>query len=374
MTTEIKEINKKRELVKFIKFQNRLYKGNKYFVPSLVSTELDSLTPEKNHAFEFCDVKLWLAYKDGKIAGRIGGIINHNYIKIWNKKQARFCWFDCIEDEEVAFKLLQTVESWAKGLGMIAIYGPYGFTNLDKHGLLVDGFKELATKSSNYNYPYYKDFIEKYGFNKEIDWVERQITVPVEIPERVTRLSNVILEKNKLHYKEINSKSDILKNADDLFNLYNESYAKLYGMVELSKNQINSLIKQYYQLLNKDLLALIYNEKEEIIAFCISMPSLSKALQKARGRLFPFGFIHLKKALKQNDTLDLLLIGVRPDYQKKGVNILLFNKIAPAIIRMRFKYLETTQSLETNLDVQNLWKLYDTRLHKRARSYIKNIA
>ena len=373
MEITIKEISKKVDLKRFIKFQYELYKDNKYYVPPLMSAELNIMMPSENPAFEFCEAKFWLAFNNGQIVGRIGGIINHKYNEIWKNKNGRFSWFDCIEDEQVAFELFKTVEKWAHEKGMEAIYGPYGFTNLDKHGLLVEGYNELATNSANYNYPYYNDFIEKYGFKKEMDWVERKITVPEEIPERITRLSDVILRKNKLHYKEINSKSDVLENASDLFNLYNESYAKLYGMVELSKKQINSLIKQYYRLLNKDLIAMIYNEKEEIVAFCITMPSLAKALQKARGKMFPFGFIHLKKALKYNDTLDLLLIGVHPDYQKKGVNALLFNKIALSIFKMGFKYLETTQNLETNVEVQNQWRFYESKLHKRSRSYIKKI-
>ncbi|NOZ46871.1 MAG: hypothetical protein GXO79_08815 [Chlorobi bacterium] len=374
MNLTIKEISGKRDLKKFIKFQYKLYRGNKYYVPPLLISELDTLLPAKNPAYEFCEAKFWLAYSNNKIVGRIAGIINHKYIETWDKKQARFSWFDCIEDENVAFALFETVEKWAKSKGMNAIYGPYGFTNLDKHGVLVEGFNELATNSSNYNYPYYKDFIEKYGYKKEVDWVERSIKVPDKIPDKIQRLSKLIAEKNKLHFKEINTKSDLKKYANELFDLFNQSYAKLYGMVEFTEKQKEWMTKNYYNVLNKDYMAVVYNEDEKMVAFGISMPSLSKALQKAGGRLFPFGIFYIKSALKRNDTLDLLLIGVHPDYQKKGVNALLFNKITPNIFKNGFKYVETTQNLESNAEVQNQWRLYETRQHKRARSFIKTLS
>lgn len=374
MKYSIKEVSTRKELKNFVKFPNKLYKDNKFYVPQLESADLDALTKEKNHAFEYCDAKYWLAYdENGKIVGRIAGIINHQYNKKTGTNYARFGWVDFIDDKEVVKLLFDTAEKWAKDNGMQQICGPVGFLEFDASGVLVEGFDELPTAYGKYNHPYYEPRILELGFTKEIDWVEYRITTPCPIPEKYYRIAQIVEKRENLRVATIKNKRELKKYIGGVFDLINKVYDKLHGYSQLSQGQIDDLIAQFVPQLNLDFVSIILNSDDKIVGFGVCLPSMSKALQKAKGKLFPFGFIHILRALKKNDTIDTLLIGIDPDYQQKGVNALIFREIAKGIEKYNIKYVESTRELEDNFSVQNLWNKFDHRLHKRARSYIKEI-
>jgi len=369
----IKEVKDISDLREFISFPYKLYAENKYWVPPLRFDEINTLRKDKNPAFDFCEAKYWLAYEGEKIVGRIAGIINNRYIAKWKNKYARFGWIDFIDDEEVAKALLDTVENWAKEKGMEAIEGPLGFTDLDYEGMLVDGFDELGTMASIYNHPYYPEYMEKHGYQKEIDWVEFEIKIPKEVPEKIERIANISLQRNKLKVLKTRKRKDLLPYAKDMFNVLNMSYENIFGFVPLTEKQIDVYVKQYFGFIRPEYISMILDKDDRVAAFGITMPSFSKALQKAKGRLFPFGFIHMLKAMKNNDVIDLYIIGVRPDMQGKGVNAIMFNEIMKIIINKKFVKAETNFELENSYKVQALWKYFEKRQHKRRRCYIKHM-
>jgi len=373
MPITVKEVTKKHELKKFISFPYKLYAGNEYWVPPLRFDEMNTLRKDKNPAFDFCEAKYWLAYKDGKIAGRIAGIINTRFIEKWGKKHARFGWIDFIDDEEVSKALLDTVEHWAREKGMDAVEGPLGFTDLDYEGMLVEGFKELGTMAAIYNYPYYPQHLEKYGFRKEIDWIEFEIQTPREVPEKIERIAEIALKRNHLKILETPTRKDLLPYAKDMFTVLNASYENIFGFVPLTEKQIDVYIKQYFGFIRPEYVSIILDKNDRVAAFGITMPSFSRALQKSNGKLFPFGFIHLLRAMKNNDTLDLYIIGVRPDLQGKGVNAIMFREIINIVVNNKFVKAETNYELENNYRVQAQWKYFTKRQHKRRRCYIKHI-
>jgi GNAT superfamily N-acetyltransferase len=332
---------------------------------------MNTLRRDKNPAFEFCEVKYWLAYKDRKIAGRIAGIINWRYVEKWQNKYARFGWIDFIDDENVSRALIESVEQWAKEKGMRAVHGPLGFTDLDYEGMLIEGFEELGTMATIYNYPYYPNHLEKYGYTKDIDWVEFEVKAPPEIPEKIDRIAAISLKKNNLRVLKVKKSKDLLPYAKDMFKVLEEAYKDLYGVVPLSEKQVDLYIKQYFGFIRPDYISIILDSNDRVAAFGITMPSLSKALQKAKGRLFPFGFLHLLKAMKNNSAIDLYLIGVRPDLQGKGVNSIIFNELHKIFIKNNVRTAETNVELETNYKVQAQWKHFTHRQHKRRRCYIK---
>jgi len=334
MAVELKEVVTKADLKKFIKFPYKHYSGNNYWVPPLLMDEYRNLDKEKNPALEFCEANYWLAYKNNEIVGRIVGIINKRYNEKVGKKIARFGYVEFIDDEEVSRKLFETVELWAKEKGCEAIHGPLGFTDMDPEGMLIEGFEELPTIATIYNYPYYPVHVEKYGYKKDIDWLEYELVPPGDIPEKVERIAKAALERYHLKMLEVKKAKDLLPYAHEIFQVLNEAYENIYGFVPLSEKQIDLYVKQYFGFIKPGFVPVVLNEKGEVVAFGITMPSLSKAFQKAKGRLFPFGFIHILKALKKNDRVDLYLTGVRPDYQDKGVNAIMMyemNKIYLAI-------------------------------------------
>jgi GNAT superfamily N-acetyltransferase len=373
MSIVIKEVVSKRDLKKFISFPDKLYAGNKYWIPPLHSEEMNTLHKDKNPAFDFCDVKYWLAYKDGKIAGRIVGIIITQYIEKWKNKYARFGWVDFINDNNVSKALFYALETWAKEKGMAAVHGPLGFTDLDTEGMLIEGFDELGTIVTIYNYPYYPEHLERLGYKKDIDWVEFEVKVPDKLPEKIERIAAVVKKKNKLHILKANKSKDLLPYAKEIFRVINEAFEPLYGVVPLTEKQINKYIKQYFSMIRPDFVSLILDEQNKIAAFGITMPSLSKAFQKAKGKLFPFGLFHIMKALKKNDRVDLYLVAVRPNLQGKGVNSLLFNNLFNAYKSNNITKAETNPELENNIKVQAQWKFFDRRQHKRRRCYIKQL-
>ncbi len=373
MSIVIKEVVSRRDLKKFISFPDKLYSENKYWIPSLHSEEMNTLHKDKNPAFDFCYVKYWLAYKDGKIAGRIAGIIVMRYIEKWKNKYARFGWVDFIDNDNVSKALFYVLETWAKEKGMEAVHGPLGFTDLDPEGMLIEGFDELGTIVTIYNYPYYPEHLERLGYKKDIDWVEFEVKVPDELPEKIKRIAAVVKKKNKLHILKANKSKDLLPYAKEIFYVINEAFEPLYGVVPLTEKQINKYIKQYFSMIRPDFVSLILDEQNKIAAFGITMPSLSKAFQKAKGKLFPLGLFHIIKALKKNDRVDLYLVAVRPDLQGKGVNSLLFNNLFNAYKSNNIIKAETNPELESNIKVQAQWKFFDRRQHKRRRCYIKQL-
>ena len=373
MAVEIKRVTKKSELKRFIRFNYEFYKNNPYAVPDLYDDMLGTFSPKKNAAFEFCEADYFLAYREGRIVGRVAAIINHRANEQWQKKTVRFGWIDFIDDLEVSRALIGAVKQWGKERGMDTIEGPLGFTDMDAEGMLIEGFDQLSTMATIYNYPYYPQHMEKLGMEKSADWVEMKIYVPVEIPEKHKRISDIIARKYNLHVRKLTSKREVLRSglAHDIFRLINDAYAPLFNFSRMTERQIDQYVRMYVPVLDLRMVSIVENEQNEIVAVGISMASLSEALQKAKGRLLPFGWFYLLKALfwKRPKMLDLLLVGVRPDYQNKGVNALLFTDLIPVYQQLGFEYAESNPELELNEKVQNQWQYFKTEQHKRRRCF-----
>lgn len=370
----IKEVTSIKELKAFVHFPNELYKDNPYYVPQIESMDRDTLTPSKNHAFEVCEGKCWLAYDEkGTIVGRVAGIINHRYNEKVGEKICRFGWIDFIDNRDVSEALMHTVEHYAKKKGMDIVSGPTGFLEFDAAGILVEGFDQLPTAYGKYNAPYYEYHLWALGYEKEVDFVEYRILVPEVIPDRYARMANLVSDKYGLHQATLRKRSDINPYIDGVFRCMNAAYSNLHGFSELTPGQCEDLKKQFLSNVSVDYISIILDFKNNVIGFGVAMPSLSKAMQKAKGSLFPLGWAHLLKALKRNDTLDLLLIAIDERYQNKGVNAMIFDKFAQGITKNGIKYIESTRELEDNTSVQNLWHYLDHELTKRARVYRKNI-
>ncbi len=374
MSITIKEVTTQHELIKFIEFPNKLYRENKYYVPQLVSADLHILSKDKNSAFDFCEATYWLAYNGkSKIVGRIAGIINNKYNEKTRKRYVRFGWIDFVQEEKVLEALLKTVEEWAREHNGEVIHGPLGFSDMDVSGILVEGFEEIPTAYGKYNAPYYGPMLEKHGYSKEVDWVEYNVRVPKRIPEKYPKMAAFIEQRYNLKVLKFNKKKELLRYSDELFGLLNREYEKIYGFSELTPRQMQELKEQFIPLLQLRFVSVVVNADNKVVGFGICLPSLSRALQKARGKLFPFGFLHIKWALKFNDTLDTVLIAIHSDYKDKGINSLIFNSIGQAIMKDGITNIETTRELEENSNVQNLWNKFDYRKHKRARCYSKKL-
>ena len=370
---EIKEVKSKSDLNRFIAFPNKLYKGNKYRVPQLHAFEKSALSPKKNPAFDFCEAKYWLAYKEGKIAGRIAGIISHKSNEIWKEKYVRFGWIDFIDDYDVSTALIKTVEDWAKLLNMEAVHGPLGFSDLDLEGMLVEGFNEIGTQAVIYNYPYYPEHMEKHGYKKDTDWVQFEVKIPEKVPEKIQRISELVQKKYNLRLLKLKKSKDVLPYAKSLFEIINESYINLYGFVPLTEKQIAYYTKQYFSMVNTNYIGLVVDEDNKLVGFGLSFLSLSKALMKANGNLFPFGFIPILKAMKNNDTIDLLLHAVKPKYFNKGVPAIFYANMTQACINEGVKTAITSHILEDNKPSIQMFNPYETRQHLRRRIYIKHL-
>lgn len=373
MAVSIKEVRTKRELRQFAKFPNVLYKNNKYYVPQLISMDMATFSPKKNRAFEVCEGKYWLAYKDGELVGRVAGIINHKYNRKVGQNICRFGWIDFTNNPEVVHALLDTVESYARANGMNVVEGPVGFLEFDVAGVLVDGFDQYPTAYGKYNDPYYEPLILAEGYKKETDYVEFRVTVPENI-DRYVKLSKLIGERLGLHEATFKNKKDLVrKYADGIFGVLNHAYSSLHGFSELSQAQCEDLKKEFLPQLILDYVSVIVDKDDKVVAFGITLPSLSKALIKAKGHLFPFGWYHILHALKHNDTIDALLVAISDEYKDKGVNAMLIAKMGIGYHKHGIKYLESTRELESNMAVQNMWGHFERKLHKRARVYIKEI-
>ena len=373
----IKRVSSKQELKTFIRFNYEFYKDSPYSVPDLYDDMLGTFSPKKNAAFEFCEADYFLALKGGKVVGRVAAIINRRANERWNKKQVRFGWIDFIDDENVSRALIDTVMAWGRERGMTEIAGPLGFTDMDAEGMLIEGFDQLSTMATIYNYPYYPKHIERLGLEKAADWVEMKIYIPEGIPEKHQRIANIISQKYGLHIRKIKSKYEALTSGirHKIFELINDAYEPLFGFSRMTQKQIDAYVKMYVPVLDLRMVTLVENDEGELVAVGISMPSLSKALQKAKGKLLPFGWWHLLKALfwKRPEALDLLLVAVRPDYQGKGVNALLFTDLIPIYKQLGFVYAESNPELEQNDKVQSQWQYFKTEQHKRRRCYRKDI-
>ena len=373
---EIKSIEPtKSNLKKFTQFQIDLYDGNPYYVPPLVSDDVATLSPGVNPAFEFCDAAYFMAYRDGKPAGRIAGIINRQVNEGHGKATARFGFVDFIDDPMVSEALMNAVEDWARAKGMKKIIGPLGFTDLDHEGMLVEGFQELSTMATIYNYPYYPQHLERLGYEKESDWVEFMMDVPDSIPDKHNRIADIVKKKFGLKVLKYKSRKRIKNEyGRALFHLINDAYDGLYEYSKLTERQIDYYINIYLGLLNLDLVTLVVDKEDQLVGVGISMPSMSRALQKSKGKMFRLGWWYLLKGLKgKNDRVDLLLVAVKPEYQNKGVNALLFQDLIPYYIKYGYKSAESNPELETNAKVQGQWEYFGHRQHRRRRSFFKNL-
>ena len=377
MAVDIKIIAKeKKQLKEFVNFGVNFYKGNKYFVPPLLTVDINTLSPDKNPAFEFCESEYFMAYRDGKPVGRIAAIINHKVNKKDNKKELRFGFIEFIDDIEVTKALFDAAIAWGKQKGMTSILGPLGFTDMDHEGALVEGFDELSTMATIYNYPYYPEHFEKLGFEKKADWVEFQMTVPDAIPEKHVRISEIVKKKYGLHTVRYNNRKKLVAEiGKPLFHLINEAYNDLFGYSPLSDKQIDHYIKNYLPIIRFDHLSIIKDAEDNLVGVGIAVPSMSRALQKSHGKFFPFGWYHLLRALFLNktDIVDLLLVAIKPEYQGKGVNALLFTDLIPSFQKCKYKYAESNPELELNQKVQSQWQYFETRQHKRRRAFGKAI-
>ena len=379
----ITKVGSRKQLKAFIRFNYYLYKDNEYAVPDFLEDMLDTFDRRKNAAYEFCEADLF-AMRDGKIVGRVAAIINHKANKTWQVRNVRFGWIDFIDDIEVSKALLDTVEQWGRERGMNKIVGPLGFTDMDPEGMLTEGFDQLSTMSSLYNYPYYPKHLEQLGFGKEVDWVERKVIVPKKDQayngnyDKYMRVAELSKKRYNLHVRKFKNAKEILaaeggEYVHKVFDVVNKAYAPLYGYSEMNQKQIDQYAHTYLQFLDMRLLTIVENADNQPIAMGVGMGSLSRALQKAHGKLFPFGWWHLAKSVyfKHEPVLDLLLVAVLPEYQNKGVNALLFADIIPISSEMGFEWGETHVQLETNEKSQGQWAYLDCTIHKRRRCFQK---
>lgn len=369
----IEEVKNKKDFNKFLKFPYKLFKDDKMWVPSLLMDERVTFNKKKNPAFEFCESKIFLAYRNDELVGRIVGILNTKANEIWKKKRMRFGWFDYIDDVEVANSLLGAVETWAKEKGMTELVGPMGFTDMDKEGMMVEGFDTNCPMACYYNPSYYPPIIEKLGYRKEVDWIQYEIQANQPIPEKVAKINELIKDKYNLRIVQGLSKKEIVKlYGKKIFNLINRSFANLFGYVPLNDKQIKFYIGQYFGFIDPKLVCFIVDEKDDVVAFGVSMPSFCDALRKCKGKLFPTGWYYFLKALKSYDNIDLYLNGVDPDWQNKGIHSLYYVEMNRRYIELDSKIAIANPQLETN-QASQIWEKYKSRIAIRRRAYIKEI-
>lgn len=378
MSVIIKKVNSSDKAAKriFVKFPiDKIYKNCPYYVPSLIWDELETLNPLKNPAFDFCEMQLFLAYRNNEVVGRIAAIINHSANEIWKQKNARFGFVDFIDDNEVVDALFNAAEEWSRSKGMNKIVGPMGFTDLDHEGLLIKGYDKISTMSTTYSYPYYRDQVERLGFVKEVDWKEFFISIPPEAPERHIRIAEMVSKRYGLKVLKFKNLKQIKPYVNKLFNLLNIAYEPLYGFAPLTQRQIDYYVKMYVPLLNWNIVSIVIKEEtDEVVGFGISVPNLSKGLIKSRGRLFPMGWYNILRLLKgKNPIADLMLMGIAPEYQGKGVNAIIFSEFINSAYKNGFKYVETNPELEINNKMVSLWDGFDAVNHKIRRAYIKDL-
>jgi len=379
-SVEIRKVTDRKGLKAFVNFHYDLYKGNKYDAPNLFSDDMRTLDKNRNAAFEFCEAEYYLAYKDGKPAGRVAAIVNHRANEKWNRRSVRFGWIDFVDDREVSAALLRAVEDYGRSKGMTEMVGPLGFTDMDPEGMLTWGFDQLGTMATIYNYPYYPEHLESMeGFVKDNDYVEYKMYVPKEVPEKYTKIARMIEKRYNLHVKKFTRK-DVYEGGYGvkIFHLINETFKDLYGYSEMTDSQIRQYVDMYMPVIDFNLVTGVedWNDGKKLVGIGITIPSLSVALQKCRrGRLLPFGWWHVLRALKFRKTkiVDLLLMGILPEYRKKGANALMFADLIPWYQKYGFEWGESQVEMETNENVQSQWQYLSPEMHKRRRCYVKKI-
>ncbi len=375
MKPDIKIVKTKNDLKKFIKVPYGIFKDNPYWVPPLVKDERELFNKKKNPSYENAETKLFIAYQNGKPVGRIAGIASYAANEKYNTKNLRFGWFDTINDYDVAQTLFKAVETWGKELGMETLTGPHGFTDLEPEGMLIKGFDTLPTIVGYYNFPYSPQFTEKYGFTKDIDYFEFLTPAPLEtgVPEKLLRIAERVKQRSSIRILELKSKKEVMAYGEAIFRLIDEAFEEIYGTVPFTERQIQYNVKKYISLLDKDLIKLAVNEEDELVGFLFTVPSLSKAFQKGKGKLFPLGWYYILKAFKSNDVLDFYMAGVKKKYQGKGVDLLMVIEIVKTAVERGYKYAESNLELETNTKVQAMWKPFNPKRHRERRIYKKNI-
>lgn len=371
MAINIVKVESHKQLKLFVTFPLKLYKDCENWVPALEGDEYDTFNPEKNGAYDFCEADCFLAYRGDEIVGRVAAIVNHKADD--EKKIVRFGWLDFIEDEEVLKALIDTVAEWGKQRGRTEIHGPWGFTDMDKEGLLVEGYENLSPFTCLYNFPYYGSMLEKLGFEKDVDWTQRVLLLTTEMP-RSYKFANLIEERYEIHVVQPKSMKQMCDQYGmQIFHMYNEAFAPLMGFSPLTDKQIENYLKTYVPILDKDFVAVAVNGEDKPVGFLFCVPSLSKAVKKSNGRLFPFGFIRIMKALKKNDTLEALIIGVDPDYQQMGVPLLLFKYLHENCLKRGIEKIIMNPQLEENYKVQSLFGAYKTIPFMRRRAYRRSV-
>lgn len=372
MSIEIRRVETRRDLERFIRFQFKIYEGNPYWVPPLLFDERATLRKDRNPAFEFSQAEYWMAYRDGEPVGRIAALINDKSIEKWGLKNGRFGWVEFVEDFEVAKALFATAEDWLRAKGMEGVIGPMGFTDIDKEGLLIEGFDQLGTMPMLYNHPYYPEYVERLGYAKDVDWLEYEVKVPATIPEKVARVQELVAKRTGLRVYPWKRPSELRKRfGEAIFALLNEAYAPLYGTTPLSKRQIDFYIDQYLGFADPRFTKVVVDAEGKLAAFGIVFPSLSRALQRSKGRIFPFGWVHFLEASRHPRGIDMLLIAVDQRYKAMGAVAFLMTALIKSCNEAGVTTAETSGELETNVEVQGLWKGYERRQHKRRRAYFK---
>ena len=376
MAIQVKAVSSKKEMKTFVRFANRLYKEDRYYVPTMPSDDMATFDKGHNGAFAFSEAELYLAYKDGEVVGRVAAIINNKANETWGVKQVRFGWFDFIDDMDVSGALLDAVIAFGRKHGMTQIVGPLGFTDFDPEGMLVEGFDRISTMTLSHNHPYYPEHMKKHGYIKETGWIENRITIPETMPEKFNRVADLVHQKYNLNVRKLTTRQiNKLGYGRKFFDLIHKTYCNLYGFSLFSDKQIDDFVATHLNLLDSRMLTFIEDENGELIAAGISMPSIAEALQKCRGELFPFGWWHLLKAMfwKRSDTVELLLIGVLPEWQRKGVVALLFQDLVKVYKELGFKYAETNAMLENNMKIQSIFDSFERETHKRRWIFGKDI-
>lgn len=374
MGIHIEEVESRRDLKRFVAFPSTLYRGNPCWVPPLRLDEMNTLRKDKNPAFEFCDAAYWMAFRNGEPVGRIAGILHRRFNEIWGVKNVRFGWVDFVNDREVSQQLFAAVEAWARSKGMTRVHGPLGFTDMDREGMLVEGFDETGTLATIYNHPYYPSHVEALGYRKDADWVEFHLVPPREVPEKVERLARAVAERYGLRTLKARTRREIVRYAREIFEIINTTYRPLYGFVPLTATQIDWYVRQYFAFIRPEYVPIVLDRSGKVAAFGITMPSVSTALQRCGGRLLPFGFVHLLRAMRHNDAVDLYLTAVRPEYRDKGVNAILMYEMNVLYAQRHIRSVESNPELESNTKVQAQWRVYGGRQHKRRRCYAKDLA
>lgn len=374
MSVEIREVLTKKDLKRWVMFPTKLFKNDKNYVPFLVSDEMATFTKKSNPAYDFCETKLFLAYKENKLVGRIAGLINHAYNKKWDKKAIRFTRFDFIDDYEVSSALFNKVVDWGKENGLNTIMGPIGFTDMDHEGMLVDGYDEFNMSITFFNHPYYLEHMTKLGLGKDVDWVEYQLKVPEKLDLRLEKISDHLIKRNGFELVTYTDRKTLEKDAYEAFKVIDVAFSVLYGTVPLTDAVIDKAIKDYIPIVNLKYICSVRDKDGAIAGFAVLVPSIAKALKKSDGKILPLGIFRLLKALKgKNDTLEMFFVAVKPEYQKQGLPGIIMNHLLKVCIENGVKYCETGPELEDNTNVQSMWKTFETRQHKRRRCFTKKI-